>query len=98
VLPLWRIFPFREARPFIPLHYNIYFGVDRLGAWQQIFWLPALGLGLFLLNIILQTSVFRHQSFLALMIAIATSLLEGIFLLAMILIILLNASYATQIV
>jgi len=34
----------------IILHYNVYFGVDLLGDWQKVFFLPLLGLFLFLIN------------------------------------------------
>ncbi len=93
-LPVWLVVPLREARPFIPLHYNIYFGVDRLGPWFQIFFIPGLACLLFILNLVLQTAAFRHQHFLATLISIATVLLNFVFLVAMVLIILLNASYA----
>ncbi len=94
-LPLWRIVPLGSVRPFIPLHYNIYLGVDRLGPWQQIFILPILGFSLFLFNLFLQTFVFPQEKLLAFLISIATTILELIFFVAMILIVLMNISYAS---
>ncbi len=94
-LPILRIVPLRVARPFIPLHYNIYLGVDQLGPWNQIFVLPILGLCLFLFNLCVQTVAFRREKLLALIIAVATVILECVFLGAMILIVLLNISYAS---
>lgn len=93
-LPIWRIVPLSSTRPYIPLHYNIYLGVDQLGSWYQIFLLPALGLVLFLFNLILQTVAFRKEKLLATMLAVATVLIEGLLLFAMALIVLLNLSYA----
>lgn len=93
-LPVWRILPLAESRPYIPLHYNIYLGVDRLGPWYQIFVIPALGFGLFLFHLILQTIAFRKEKLLATMVAIATVILEFLLLVAMALIVLLNLSYA----
>lgn len=93
-LPVWRILPLAESRPFIPLHYNIYLGVDRLGPWYQIFIVPALGFGLFLFHLILQTIAFRKEKLLATMLAVAIVLIEAILLFAMTLIVLLNLSYA----
>ena len=94
-LPIWRIVPLGAARPFIPLHFNVYFGVDRLGPWKQIFTLPILGGVLFLFNLLLQTIVFKKEKLLAFLISAATVFLECIFFVAMVLIVLLNMSYAS---
>ena len=37
----------------IILHYNIYFGVDSIGDWRQVFVMPFIGLILFILNALL---------------------------------------------
>ena len=34
----------------IPLHYNIYFGIDSFGPWYQLFFLPAIGLAVIAVN------------------------------------------------
>lgn len=34
----------------IILHYNVYFGVDMIGNWKEIFSLPSIGLFLLILN------------------------------------------------
>lgn len=39
-------------RPII-LHYNIYFGVDAIGDWRNVFIMPAIALLIFLVNLIL---------------------------------------------
>jgi len=44
----------------IILHYNVYFGVDMLGNWKQVFMLPFLGLILFIINFYLSL-YFYHQ-------------------------------------
>lgn len=44
----------------IILHYNVYFGVDMLGNWKQVFILPFLGLILFMINSYLSL-YFYHQ-------------------------------------
>lgn len=93
-LPIWRIVPLAESRPYIPLHYNIYLGVDRLGPWWHIFAIPALGFGLFLFHLILQTIAFRKEKLLATMVAVAAVVIEFLLLVAMTLIVLLNLSYA----
>lgn len=37
----------------IILHYNVYFGVDVLGSWKQVFLLPGIGLMLWFMNVFL---------------------------------------------
>lgn len=37
----------------IVLHYNVYFGVDVIGAWWQIYFLPAIGLIILTVNTVL---------------------------------------------
>lgn len=89
-LPIWHIVPLAKSSPYIPLHYNVYFGVDRFGSWYNIFVLPALGLLFFLLNTMLQMHFFRSEKMLSRFLAISTVLIELIFVIAMMLIILLN--------
>ncbi|HBL39884.1 TPA: hypothetical protein DDZ10_04445 [Candidatus Uhrbacteria bacterium] len=51
VLPLSRLLPIVRENPFIPLHYNIYLGIDGFGPWYRIFILPVLGLVMLVLNL-----------------------------------------------
>jgi hypothetical protein len=37
----------------IILHYNVYFGVDVIGAWWQVYFLPLVGVIIFSVNVIL---------------------------------------------
>jgi hypothetical protein len=37
----------------IILHYNVYFGVDMTGSWKSVFFLPGIGLLLFIINFLL---------------------------------------------
>lgn len=37
----------------IILHYNVYFGVDMMGNWKSVFFLPGIGLLLFFINFFL---------------------------------------------
>ncbi len=90
VLPIWRILPLAKVQPFIPLHYNIYFGVDRFGPWYHAFVIPILGLLFLLISLIMQTHFFKKEKMLATFFAISTIFLELTFLIAMILLILLN--------
>lgn len=90
LLPLWRILPLAKDRPYIPLHYNVYLGVDNFGPWYGIFVLPGLGLTLLVVNIVFETVFFRREHILSKFFAIATVIAEAVLLIAMILIVLLN--------
>lgn len=90
ILPVWRIMPLAKTQPFIPLHYNIYFGVDRFGPWYHAFILPALGLLFLIISLIMQIRFFKTEKMLATFFAISTLFLELTFLVAMGLLILLN--------
>ncbi|MBU1705553.1 hypothetical protein KKG19_02395, partial [Patescibacteria group bacterium] len=54
-LPAWRVLPLVQEQDFLPLHYNIYFGIDRFGPWYYIFVPAALGGTLLIINLIFQT-------------------------------------------
>lgn len=90
LLPIWRIVPLAKEQPFIPLHYNVYFGVDRFGPWYHAFVIPALGLFFILISVVMQTYFFQKERMLTRFFAISTILLELTFLIAMVLLILLN--------
>jgi len=90
LLPLWRVLPQVKESPFIPLHYNIYLGVDSFGPWYSIFVLPGLGLTLLLINLIFEAVFFKREHVLSYFFAYATVFSEVILLVAMILIVLLN--------
>ena len=88
VLPVWRVIPLAAEQPFIPLHYNVYLGVDRFGPVRDLFFLPALGLLILLFNLGMQTHFSKHEKLLARFFAISTPLFEFFFLIAMGLIVL----------
>jgi len=45
----------------IILHYNVYFGVDMLGSWKQVYFLPALGLLLLIINLFLSFYFYKKK-------------------------------------
>ena len=45
------------------LHYNVLFGIDKVGNPQEIFVLPLLSLAVFILNTLLSISFFRKKHF-----------------------------------
>ena len=75
----------------ITLHYNIYFGIDLLGYWYQIFLLPALGLIVFLLNSFFAILLFNKEKIISYFLVGATTLIQVLLLLATISIISVNS-------
>ncbi|MFH2136104.1 MAG: hypothetical protein ABII19_00505 [Patescibacteria group bacterium] len=45
--------PFQSVGGIYPLHYNIYFGVDFIGKWYEIFIMPLVGFFFIVINFIL---------------------------------------------
>lgn len=59
----------------IILHYNVYFGVDNFGNWEQVFWMPGIGLGLFLINFYLAFFFHNNKEVIASYILLIASLM-----------------------
>lgn len=75
----------------IILHYNVYFGVDMTGRWQQVFFLPGIGLAVLLLNSALALFFYAKKERIASHILIMTSFMAQISLLiAIITVIMIN--------
>jgi len=83
-LPVWKILPISGDNPYIPLHYNVYMGIDESGPWQRVFVLPAV------VNSILQVVFYKREKVLSTFFAVATVATEAILLVSMVLIVLLN--------
>ena len=59
-----------------PLHYNIYFGIDLLGPWWWIYFLPAAGLGITLVNCAASVLLCRRERFAAYFLTLASALVQ----------------------
>lgn len=86
--PLVMSLPADEA--FIPLHYNIYLGVDKFGAWTNIFFLPGLGLIILFLNSLFAVLLYNRKDILSYFLVITNALAQLFLLIATIFIILIN--------
>ena len=64
-----RLFPRQENAV---LHYNTYFGIDLVGAWYQIFYLPLVSLAVALLNGVVALFVWRRDRVQSYLIAVGT--------------------------
>lgn len=71
----------------IPLHYNIYFGIDLLDYWYKFFYLPAVGLIILAGNLILSAYLSRHDDLIAYFFIISAGAIQLILILASVLII-----------
>lgn len=47
----------------IVLHYNVYFGIDILGSWWQAYYIPCVGLGMWVAHIILSLRFFLVKEY-----------------------------------
>ena len=89
-LLLWRIVPLAQTTSFLPLHYNVYFGVDQFGPWYRVFVLPVLSFLFLGMSLIMQTRFFHREKMLARFFSVSTTVLLFVFLVATVLLVLLN--------
>lgn len=92
-LPIWQLLPEIRSQGAIPLHYNIYFGVDWYGVWWKVFTVPFIGGLLILINTIFTLLYVQKDFTLICILWTETALCEFILLIAMTFIILLNLTY-----
>jgi hypothetical protein len=89
-LLVWKIVPLAASKSFLPLHYNVYFGVDRFGPWYYVFMVPVIGLFIFFLNLFFETKYFKTEKILGRFFAVFSILFQFVLLVATILIVLVN--------
>lgn len=82
--------PGAEEGQYLPLHYNIFFGIDEYGPWYSVFQLPTFGLFVLLLNIYLAAKFFERERILSLFFVCLTLAVQIILFFAVYFIILLN--------
>lgn len=58
------------------LHYNFYFGVDSIGEWYKIFYIPASGLACIILNTVLAVWIHKREELLSLVLEFSASILQ----------------------
>ncbi len=64
----------------MPLHYNIYYGIDLVGPWWYLFALPAGGLAILLVNGVLSVLLERRDVAISFLLTGASLLLQaGVF-------------------
>ena len=84
---LWQIKPEEEM---VFLHYNILFGVDYVGSWWKVLFLPIAGIFIYLLNAILAWALFGKDKFFAQILNFISVLCQIFILIAASLLVFLN--------
>jgi len=85
-LAIWILLMFnvRPTGDLIPLHYNIYFGINLIGEWYQIFVIPAFGVFVIVINGIL-TKIYTHDAYIKRMLLVSSVFNQFLLLLSAIL-------------
>lgn len=78
-----------QTEPYL-LHYNIFLGIDLIGDWWKMFFLPGLGLVILLINFILSFFLLVKEKILTFYLTTVSSAAQVFLILALIFIILLN--------
>jgi hypothetical protein len=90
VAPLFRLLPTAEGGQYIPLHYNVFFGVDKFGPWYTVFQLPFFGLLVIVVNSFFSARFFEKEKALSMFLIVIALLVQIMLLAAMYFVILLN--------
>lgn len=67
---LYRKIPI-QVEPIV-LRYNIYVGINLIGSWWQVFYLPLIGLAIIIFNFLLAKMMLVKENFLARLLAVVT--------------------------
>lgn len=81
-LSMWIII-YRRVEPssdFVPLHYNIYFGINYVGEWYRVFVIPFLGIFIGCVNIIIARLLHRKNKVASYILATSIMLVQAILL------------------
>jgi hypothetical protein len=71
-----------QLEEIIPLHYNVYFGIDMIGSRHELLKMPALGLLILLINLVLAFRIYKHERVSAYFLLFANSLVQIFLLIA----------------
>ncbi|OGL59205.1 hypothetical protein A3H10_01195 [Candidatus Uhrbacteria bacterium RIFCSPLOWO2_12_FULL_46_10] len=72
------------------LHYNIYFGIDLLGNWYEVLFIPLAGLILVILNAVVGSFVWRRDRVISYLLGFGTVILSFVVIVATSLLVYLN--------
>jgi hypothetical protein len=89
-LPLWKLPPVTKTQTMIALHSSPYFGVDLLGPWYHVFFLPLLGAVLLMANMSFVSMLYQKEELLSTFFAVGTVLCEAVLFVGVLFVVLLN--------
>ncbi|MFA6534174.1 MAG: hypothetical protein WCT37_03295 [Patescibacteria group bacterium] len=84
-------FSIRPTEASLVLHYSVYFGIDLIGPWFQLYLTPLVGSFLGLINLALALIFYQKEKIAAYLLAVTTLLLEIFLLIGGGLLILVNS-------
>jgi len=53
--------PFGNSENILPLHYNIYFGIDFVGEWKKVFVIPMVGIFFITINFLIADIIYLRD-------------------------------------
>lgn len=77
IILIWKIKPSVEP---IPLHYNIYLGIDLIGNWKLVYILPGSGLIIYFINFIISYIIYKRLKLISYFLISIILVVELIFL------------------
>ena len=86
----FKFIPLVEVGQPIPLHYNIYFGIDFIGDWYKLLFIPLLGIFFIITNFILSDIVYLRDKVISYFLLGANVFTQLILLIGTYMIILIN--------
>jgi len=84
------VYSLPQEQSYIPLHYNIYTGIDLFGSWQRIFIWPTIGLIILIINLILAIVLYDKKEIISYLLSFAAVFVQIFLLIATMLTILIN--------
>lgn len=76
VIALWAAMPYYGKQDFLALHKTVYFGIDRIGPWYDILFLPGLGLFFIIINFFISQYLWKKEEILSYLLSWSTVFLE----------------------
>ena len=77
----------KPTNELLPLHYTIYFGIDRLGRWHEILFIPVFGSVVFFVNSFFASLFFKKEKLVTYFLIISSAFAQLLLFLAIILLI-----------
>lgn len=84
------VYSLPPEQSFVPLHYNIFLGIDFFGEWKKIFIFPGIAFFIFALNTILALMLYNKKALVSYFLSITSTACQFFLLISTILAILIN--------